>query len=293
MFLKKRRSSTDPCLRSLLQKAARRGFPREVEIAARRLQAMGDGTWLRSRAVVITFEECWPLAQRLKLSSAPESRYSALDEVTRSEKLKDAAGLGALAFAYHEGDTSMMSLVPEQGAVRAVSEALDRPQQFFEWALSQCDSESKATIVTAARRYLPAATWGWDKACILAGAFLASTGDVPKFGSGPTFEGHFPYWAVLDKHTPQGKDVLRELAAELRVPYRQLLWAGFYVESTRVNALLPSIWFDAEKLWRLGRARLTLASATLLWEQVQPKLIDRLETSALELSRSIEISSLR
>ena len=81
MFLKQRKASTDPRLRSLLQKAARRGYPRVAELVARRLYDNGDRTWLRSRSVVITFEECWPLAQRLALSKDPETKFAAIREV--------------------------------------------------------------------------------------------------------------------------------------------------------------------------------------------------------------------
>src|SRR5262249_34282466 len=134
VFVKQRKASTDPCLRSLLQKAARRGYLGIVASTARTLNAIGDGTWLRSRAVGITFEECWPLASRLNLSRDPESKLAALAGVTGAVKHKDAAGLGALAFAYHEGDSSMVDVVPDEWGLRVVSEALKRPEPFFEWA---------------------------------------------------------------------------------------------------------------------------------------------------------------
>jgi hypothetical protein len=77
MFVKKRKDSTDPRLRSLLQKAVRRGHSAVVQNTARRLDAARDRTWLRSRAVVITFEECWPLAQQLSISTPFDSRLAA------------------------------------------------------------------------------------------------------------------------------------------------------------------------------------------------------------------------
>ncbi len=288
MYLKQRKASTDPSLRSLLQKAARRGYSQVVEVTARRLNAIGDGTWLRSRAVVVTFEECWPLAQHLTLNRDPESRVAALAHVTRAVKQKDAAGLGALSFAYHEGDTSAVDHVPNAWAVRVVSEALERPVQFFSWATSQAPTKTSVDVIEAARRYLAAATWGWDKACILAGAFLAATGEVPTCDDGQPPDCDFPYWVALDKHTPDGKEVLRQLGIELGVSYRHLIWAGFYFESATVNSLSASPWFEAERAWRLKRAGLSLASGAELWSRVRSILPQRLHEAAQTLRKNAE-----
>src|SRR5262245_39638861 len=47
--------------RSLLQKAVRRGDEGLVGMVTCHLEKAGDAAWLRGRAAVITFEECWPL----------------------------------------------------------------------------------------------------------------------------------------------------------------------------------------------------------------------------------------
>src|SRR5436309_9200705 len=112
MFLKRPKASTDQRVRSLLQKAARRGYVQVVDRAVVRLDASGDKTWLRSRAIVITFEECWPLAGSLSIDSGLSSKRIALLRVTEAAKQKDAAGLGALAHAYQEGDHSTEECVP-------------------------------------------------------------------------------------------------------------------------------------------------------------------------------------
>ena len=288
MFLKKRKASTDPRLRSLLQKAARRGYPDVVELVARRLYDNGDRTWMRSRAVVITFEECWPLAQRLALSKEPESKFAALREVTSVVKQKDAAGLGALGFAYHEGDHSMVHIVPDPWALRMVSEAIDRPQAFFEWAASHSRSEASAKIVDSAKRYLAAATWGWDKACIIAGAFLAVTKSIPDLEMAPIHDTAFPFWVALDKHTPQGKVELRRLSAEFNLPYRHLIWSNFYFESAVVNSITESPWWNVEMKWRLHRAGLTLETGAALWKKVRIILRDRLAVEADNLRAIVE-----
>ncbi len=287
MYLKKLRASTNPRLRSLLQKAVRRGAGDIVQATISNIITLGDRAWLRSRAVVITFEESWPLAQSLALTKDQQTKETALLRVSHATKQKDAAGLGALAFAYHEGDRSMLDIVLSKHALQIVAEGLDRPKDYFEWALSQCSSEESHCVVMAARDYIAAATWGWDKATILAAAFLATSG-VPTLLPAKSTVSDFPYWVALDKHTPEGKEAFRRVGIKCRVAYRQLIWAGFYCESTVVNALEPSAWFDVERFWRLRKAGLNPENAERLWIRLRPVIRNELETTAADLRLQIE-----
>jgi hypothetical protein len=288
MFLKPPKASTDQRVRSLLQKAARRGFARVVELALTWLDHAGDKAWLRSRAVVITFEECWPHAANLRIDPNLSTKKEALLRVTRAAKQKDAAGLGALAHAYHEGDESMLNWVPDRRLLKLVSEALKRPQSFFDWILAESKTKQALDAAKAAQRYLPAATWPWDKACIIAGALLASRDEIPVIEAPNTASDDFPYWVALDKHTPDGKVVLTDISKQLNSSYRQLIWASFYLESAQVNRLLPSPWWNAERTWRLHRAGLTLEAAQELWLRAGPLVRERLEDKADALKQLIE-----
>jgi hypothetical protein len=292
MFLKPRKASTDPRLRSLLQKAVRRGVASVVERVAVRLDAIGDTTWLRSRAIVITFEESWPLARGMSVDRHFASKLGVLLKATESVKQKDAAGLGALAHAYREGDTSMLARVPDQRALRIVAEALERPKEFFDWIHGEARSQPSGDIVDSARRYLPAATWDWDKACILAGALLATTADYSSFSlvEAPRTEEAFPYWVALDKHTDEGKAAIKSVAKEVKTTYRELIWVSFYCESAQVNKLAPSPWFEAERSWRLGRVGMSWDSASELWARARPLIRARLEEQALALKVLVESS---
>jgi len=288
MFLKRPKASTDQRVRSLLQKAARRGSAEIVELAVSCLSRSGDSTWLRSRAIVITFEECWPLAAHLSIDSGSSSKRTALLRVTTNAKQKDAAGLGALAYAYLEGDDSMLGCIPDRAALKIVAEALRRPADFFQWTLAQSPEGEQTEVIQSAKRYLPAATWQWDKGCILAGAFLAAKTDTPTIDTVGTSAEQFPYWVALDKHTPQGKAALAEVAKQVKSSYRRLIWASFYFESACVNRLSPSPWWNAERLWRLRRAGLSLDAAEELWSRARPLLRQRLEDEAAALKESVE-----
>lgn len=289
MYLKKPKASTDPGLRSLLQKSVRRGATAVVEATVRRLLLIGDHTWLRSRAAVITFEEAWPLAASLLLTKDHSSKLAALLRVTASRKNKDAAGLGALAFAAHGGDQSMLDLVPCTRLLQLVSEALDRPPAFFEWASSQCSSEPSGQLVGAAQRYLPAATWGWDKATILGGALLAATSGVPVLAQAGGTETEFPFWVALDKHTPEGKVALHRISERCGQRYRQMIWSGFYCESAVVDELERSPWFEAEREWRLRKAGLTVPEAFELWSRVRPHVQSEVSVGARKLREQVQL----
>src|SRR5262249_36744741 len=104
-------------------------------------------------------------------------------------------------------------------------------------------------------------------------------------------EGAFPYWVALDKHTPQGKEILQEIAREHSISYRHLIWSGFYFESAKVNALGESPWWNAEKRWRLTRAGLASEAAEQLWERVRGVIAERLQPEAEELRKAVENQS--
>jgi hypothetical protein len=288
MFLKAPRASTDQRVRSLLQKAARRGYSQVVELALARLTQSGDRTWLRSRTVVITFEECWPLAALLPTDNESTKKRDHLIRVSHACKQKDAAALGALAYAYGEGDRSMLDLLPEARLLQIASEALKRPRDFFQWALSQSGGHLNTDIILSAQHYLSVATWPWDKACILAGALLAAVNQVPIVAPSDPPTDAFPYWVALDKHTPSGKAAIAEIAKEMRCGYRRLIWASFYCESARVNRLLESPWWNAERTWRLQRAGLSVDAAENLWASARSRIRERLLEQSAALKSFVE-----
>jgi hypothetical protein len=204
-------------------------------------------------------------------------------KAANSCKQKDAASLGALAYAYQQGDKSILGFAPNADQLEFVAGALERPHAFFDWIVTQSKDDNSKAIIHAARKYLAVATWQWDKACILAGALLSVMADLPHVETAEPFKGPFPFWVALDKHTPQGKEVLRRIGIERKIPYRQLIWSSFYFESGQVNKLLPSPWWEAEKEWRLRRAGLTVNKSEELWFTVRDSVQNALVEEAARL----------
>ncbi len=261
-------SQLRPLLRSLLQKAVRRGYADLSQKVAFLLASHGDSAWLHARTGVIVFEECWPCAHLL--SSRTPSAVT-LREVAVVVKNKNAAGLGSLAQAAAEGDATAIEQAREPVAVKIVAAALKRPKCFFDWAMAECSSEEQRAVVLAARSFFAQASWPWDKAFMAAGAYLSSQGGVPQVSRpGKFLHAPFPYWIAVDKHTPQGRIALRRVATELHLSERHLQWASFYFESARTHAMEQSPWWECEAKWRFAAMGLSLESAECMWAMASP-----------------------
>lgn len=261
-------SEVRPLLRSLFQKAIRRGCADVAERVAFKLGSRGDSIWLNSRIGIIIFEESWQRAGLL-LRNAPTT--VTLREIASSSKNKDAAGLGSMAHALLEGNFSPLDHAPDPLALRIVATALKRPEGFFDWAEGQCNNEEQLSITLAAKQYFSRASWPWDKAFMAAGAYLSLKSDIPLTTYVKPFrETVFPYWVAVDKHTPQGKAALSKVASVMRIPDIKLQWISFYLESAKTANLTFSPWWECETRWRLSEIGLTESTAADLWDTASP-----------------------
>jgi len=257
-----------PLLRSLLQKSIRRGYTDLSQKVATILASRGDSAWLHTRTGVIVFEECWPCAHCLR-RGLPS--ILTLGEIASAVKNKDAAGLGTLAHAAVEGDVTAIELALDPVAVKIVAAALKRPESFFKWATTECNSEDQIAVVLAARHFFSKATWPWDKAFMAAGAYLSSQSKVPQVSrSRETPPQPFPYWTAVDKHTPQGRIALSKVAVTLGLSERHLQWASFYFESAQTQTMEPSPWWECETKWRFATYGLRLEVAEEMWAKAAP-----------------------
>ncbi len=290
--MRKPNPQTHQACRSLLQKAVRRGSISLTRKIARHLQSIGDTDWLKTRTAIITFEECWPLGMNLHLKPDFDSILDTLTEVTRMVKVKDAAGLGVMAYKFSDGDTSVLVGTPEDQHIRRVAEAIINPQDFWTWATQNCSQTNQQSLIQSSMKAYRRGGWPWDRALIQAAAYLAVTNGIPEvqLTKRPPIE--VPFWVGLDKHTSQGKKALQDAAGNIGVPVRQLSWISFYFESARANESTESYWWLRERQWRLSKAGVDQDQACLIWERAQPiftKLL-REETDALQkhLSESID-----
>ncbi len=276
--------------RSLLQKAVRRSDNTIVAKVVDCLHEIGDAAWLKRRTGVIIAEECWPLMAKWKLPKKSETQQKAIKDiliqVASSKKFKDAAGLGSLAYALSEGDNSVLTGSDEDHYIKSLSTAIKDAKKYWEWAISQCSSDPMFRLVTQAEKAYRKGGWPWDRAFIQATAYLAIKNGIPK--QQPVLDAikvKFPFWVALDKHTPQGKAVLREVSKRTGFSWRQLNWVSFYCESGHVDDAISSQWWNREVEWRLGKVGLSFDAAKTMWTKAQPEFIKLLQDESARLEK--------
>lgn len=280
-----------PVYRSLLQKAVRRGDVALVKAVATRLCQIGDLQWLAKRTAVICFEECWPLIAWLPEDLNFDNPIRILLEVAQSIKFKDAAGLGTLALAFSSGDKSVLTSKPDDYHIIVVSEAIKRPNDFWQWALTNCEVKSHNKIAILASHCYCRGGWPWDKAFMQAATYLAIIKEIPRVSITNEIEIDCPLWVAFDKHTPQGKKALEATAFDLGIPTQQLFWLSFYLESSLTNAQKDSLWWSQEISWRLGKHLLSWDEAKDIWDRAFPIIVKSLEpyTEVLEADLSTHV----
>ncbi len=284
----KSRSDIEARYRSLLQKAVRRGHADLVLTTSALLESLNSRgkNWYRTRTAIITFEECWPLGSELIFNRKFHSKVAALIKVTRSAKSRDAAGLGYLASTLFEGDTAVLSGAPDDRHVKIIAGAIERPDDFWQWIAARKKSDEQAALVENAMRFrhegLPR-----DKAVIQAAAYLAVTEEIPsRYQQSPPDQA-FPYWVAFDKHTPEGKLVLRDVARDLHIPAPQLEWACFYFEGSKTNGEIPSKWWERNCQCHFEKVGLPVEEAHLLWEPAKPQVIEALADYSRSLHKEL------
>jgi len=291
--MKKTNPETHQACRSLLQKAVRRGDTRLTREVARHLHDIGDTNWLRARTAVITFEECWPLGVQQGGQANIDSIFNTLTNVAKAVKVKDAAGLGSLAYEYSTGDHSVLLNKSEDKSIEHVCRAIEEPEKFWDWAKKSCSNDEQLALVESAHKAYRRGGWPWDRAFMQAAAYLAVSTNRLEVHPSVSKQESFPLWVALDKHTAQGKAALREAAKILGLPARQITWVSFYCESALLNEATESYWWSREIRWRLSRFNLDYDQAKTIWHKAQPIIAEILKDQTQWLQEHLNQSTSR
>ena len=274
--------------RSLLQKAVRRGHTDLVLTASALLESLSarEKNWYRTRTAIITFEECWPLGSELIFNRKFHSKVAALIKVARSVKARDAAGLGYLASALNQGDTAVLDGTANDKHVKIIANAIKRPDAFWEWIVARKKPVEQTALVENAMRFkqegLPR-----DKAVIQAAAYLAVIERIPSRYLPSPPDQVFPYWIAFDKHTPEGRLALRDVARDLHISPSQLEWTCFYFEGAKTNGEIPSKWWHRNCMHHFNKVGLPIEEAHLLWEPAKPQVIEALDGYSRRLQKDL------
>ena len=282
-------TDTEARYRSLLQKAVRRGDADIVYTASAVLASLSprEKNWYRTRTAIITFEECWPLGSELIFNRKFYSKVAALIRVTRAMKSRDASGLGYLAQALIDGDASVLTGSADDRHIKIVANAIKRPDDFWRWIGDQKKSDDRtAALVANALRFRQEGS-PRDRAVIQSAAYLAVTTPLPKPQEVLPTENRFPYWVAFDRHTAEGKLVMRDVARDLHIALPQLEWTCFYFEGAQTNGEIPSKWWQRHSQWYFDKIGLPIAEAHLLWEPARKQVIEGLAEDSRRLKSEL------
>ena len=272
----------------MLQKAVRRGHDDLVLTTSALLSSLGprEKNWFRTRTAIITFDESWPLGTQLIFNKKFHSKVAALIKVTRSNKARDATGLGYLAYALSKGETSVLDGTDQDRSLKIIANAIKRPGDFWSWIESQPKSDFQASLIEKAQHFknegLP-----MDKTIIKSAAYLALTEKIPETRELPATEDVFPFWIAFDRHTQEGKAVFQDIARDLHIPLPQLEWSCFFFEGAVANAMLPSKWWERYCNWRFRKIGLPSEEAHLLWEPAKEQVIEALSHDSRKLQKDL------
>lgn len=285
----KERASFDDRYRSLLQKAVRRGHS-EIVYAASALieqQSIRTEAWFEKRTAFIVFGDCWPLGAEIVFARKFHRMAAALIRVARAAKCRDATGLGFLAYALAKGDATVLTQDPGDRIIRLIAKAILQPADYWEWISGQAADPPAAALIANARRYRDGGR-PHDGAVLKAAAYLALNGPLPEAqpAAAPPPDA-FPYWVVFDRHTDEGKRVLRDVARDLHLPLRQLEWCCYYFEGAVANAERPSSWWLRYCRWNFSRIGLLPEEAHLLWQPARDQIVAALAEESHRLQNEL------
>jgi hypothetical protein len=271
------RVDTDTRYRSLLQKAVRRGHTDLVYTTSALLESLSskEKDWYRTRTAIIAFEECWPFGSELSFNRKFHSKVAALIKVTRALKIRDASGLGFLAYALYRGDASVYTGTPADQHIKIVANAIQRPDDFWQWISTQKQSARQAALLENAKRFRHEGR-PRDRAVIQAAAYLTLITETPSQPDSRPVDETFPFWIVFDRHTPEGVLALRDVARDLHIPLPQLEWTCFYFEGSKTNGEIASTWWQRRCNWHFQKVGLLAEEAHLLWEPAKQQVVNAL-----------------
>jgi len=284
----KARAPFDDRYRSLLQKAVRRGHVEWVYTASALIknQAIHTEAWFEKRTAFIVFGDCWPLGTKLLFTRKFHSKVAALIRVAQATKYRDATGLGFLAYALAQGDTTVLTQEPDDRIVRLIAKAVRQPDDFWEWISRQPVDPSRAALIANAHRYGEGGR-PHDSAVVKAAAYLALSEALPCPQPTASRASEFPYWVVFDRHTSEGQRVLKDVARDLHMQRPQLEWCYYYFEGADTNAEHVSPWWQRYCRWNFSRIGLSAEEAILLWEPARSQIIDALAEESHRLQNEL------
>ncbi len=280
----------DERLRSLLQKAVRRGHVELLFTVCAYLEhhQPPPPSFFPAQAARAAFYECWPLATRLPFARRPTAAVAFLAHIAALHKTREAAGLGLLADAVWRGEPVTIQDEDEREDLHRITQAIETTEDFFSWLAAREMNAQDALRYAGIRRPPPSRGRPHDRAVAFAALYLLAVrpGSVLPPPAPPPEEA-FPFWVAFDRHTAAGRLALRDVARDLKIPPAQLAWCFALFEGLRLQAEIPSPWWQRYCRNRFDRIGLPLEEAHLLWGPAKIQLHEALAAEGRTLQNEL------
>lgn len=282
-----------PILRSLLQKAVRRGNKELIERIIKYLFSIQDHDWLRKRLGVMVFEESWAYANKLNFENKEEyilNQYLSLSETIKN---KDVAGLGLFAYNYSEGITKNLNYIDKEKLkyIKHISQGIKRPVDFWNWVKDESKNDfDKSIFIEKSHQAFKKASWAWDKAFIISGAYLAIVEGLPEVKISNLII-DCPYWLGIDKHTEIGRNYLKVLSNKNNINIDIVYTLSFYLEGAICNEIEPSYWWTKEIELILNNINMSFKDAQILWNKLKIDFVNSLQGQLKSIDENLNIIS--
>lgn len=267
-------------IRSLLQKAVRRGNIETLKKCFFYLLNNGDQDWLRKRLFVIIFEEASNYSLNINFENKPEYILKQYLELSSLVKNKNSCSLGILSYYLSEGDKSVFWNLNKEEIkhINNISHAIKRPKDFWNWAINESKNNfKKSNFLNNAYSSFKKVSWPWDKAFIIGAAYLSLFEDIYELNYSKKII-DLPSWVGIDKHTAIGKNAIKSIAYKNNINEEILLYLSFHFEGSICNEISEnSYWLEKEINWNFKKLNLDYNQGKKIWENILPQLINTLK----------------
>lgn len=284
------KSNIDYIMRSLLQKAVRRGDNDLTEKIVIYLLNNNDLEWVRRRLASITFEEAWSYGMQVNYERNPQILINHYLHLSSMVKNKEANGLGSLAYDFFSGNKAFLNFLDKDDFrhIKIVSEGIKRPNDFWDWAIKTVNNNHrKSTFINNAFDSFKKVSWLCDKAFIIAAAYLAINNDIPEIIPSKIML-VTPYWVGIDKHTQPGKQIIKKVAYEMNIDVEKALCLSFYFEGALCNQIQSNFWWNKEVSLKIQNLGLSLEQAQEIWNKLKIRVSHLLTEESLKVEQALE-----
>ncbi len=279
-------------IKSLMQKAIRRGHAEIAKKCAFILCQNGLRNWVRIRLGVILFEDAYIQADKFDVFGN-QSIYEKIDFLANCVKSNEAAGIAGLASMLISGRSDILIGSEKDKHIKNLADILRSSDEFW---LKQLNLSSNHILYGNSYHTYKAAAWDHDKNMAIAGHYLIITDQIEPEANwtwNQVPDAEFEYYCAIDKHTRYGKSAFKTTHfSKMGITVGNVMLSNilFYYEGSRKQKMsIPyqSYW-EKLKYHNMRDYGLTTMQAATISDEYRPIMIEQTKEMADWLKNLIE-----